>query len=410
MSRDRFDEILGQRLGEFREEPPTGMFDRIEATLGKAQPVPVRRPLWSRPIVRYASTAVAAACIFAGVVIVSRRAADRHVQPTVAEVPTVQQATAAPVSESTTASVVTVKRRKPHVKHKPMAVAITSEAPEEQMTTTPSEATKTVPAATEPKPKAPVKITKADKKRMSDSELEEYWRQVLAEDAPRRHGRNYPAELSLYAANVGFDRGNISVSNISANPLLVTEAATTKGMSTFAAAAPAGITPPKLKHFMPVTIGFTLGYALNNWMAIESGVTYTNMFSRSENWGSMSSYQRRRDLHFIGIPVAATFNLANVYNLSLYARIGGAAEKCVSAVDRYYIDGAVNSTEPLSADGLQFSVDDVAGLNYAVVKGWGIYVESGISYYFPSGRQPESYRTENPLGMTARAGIRFTFR
>ena len=64
--RDKFEQLLMERLGEFREEPSEGLFDRIEATLldvPMATQTAMKISLWRRPAVRWALSAVAAAVV-----------------------------------------------------------------------------------------------------------------------------------------------------------------------------------------------------------------------------------------------------------------------------------------------------------------------------------------------------------
>ena len=74
--RDKFEQLLMERLGEFREEPSEGLFDRIEATLLDVQvatQTATKISLWRRPAVRWALSAVAAAVGLFGVVLVVGR-------------------------------------------------------------------------------------------------------------------------------------------------------------------------------------------------------------------------------------------------------------------------------------------------------------------------------------------------
>ena len=59
-------------------------------------------------------------------------------------------------------------------------------------------------------------------------------------------------------------------------------------------------------------------------------------------------------------------------------------------------------------DGLQFSVDAGLGVEFLLSRRVGLYVDPGVSYYFPC-NQPRSLRTEKPLLLNFDVGLRFNF-
>ena len=424
MKKDRYDsleQLLAEQLGEFREEPSEGLFDRIEATLLEVSAAPVvakKVPLWRRPAMRIAlATAVAASVLFGVVVFIDRTTTESEMEPlnevVVAQVqttPTVEIDWEGIKTEGLAQSVSVPKRR--------MVVAKVSE---QQMTQTIAEPTaEAEQGATKqsveerPKRKTTATTTKRQRQpRKSDEEIEAYWRAVLGlDEEPRRLGLTHPTEISLYAANMGFNQGDITHRNIANGSMMVNEHSLLSGES--------GLTSPNvfrapqkhntLKHYMPVSVGLAASYAITDWMALETGLVYTHLHSRSDNEGQQSNYTCKRDMHYLGLPLGATFRFANWDRFGLYGRLGTTLEHCISAKDTYFMNSKKDTFAKLDTHGLQLSLDAAAGANYMLWGGVGLYAEAGVSYWTSLAPHPDNYRTENPLSLTCRFGLRFTFR
>ena len=84
---------------------------------------------------------------------------------------------------------------------------------------------------------------------------------------------------------------------------------------------------------------------------------------------------------------------------SLYLGAGGMAEKCVSAKF-----GSKSVSEP----GLQWSLIGAAGAQYRLGGMVGLYFEPEAAYYLTETRL-QTARTDNPLSLTLRLGVRLSF-
>ncbi|MBR3853096.1 MAG: outer membrane beta-barrel protein, partial [Tidjanibacter sp.] len=431
MKEDRYDsleQLLAERLGEFREEPSEGLFDRIEATLAggvgaapavepfvaEAEPAaptveqkPVVVPLWRRPVVRWALSAVVAASLFVGVMLVVDSSAPKEemvaieaeINGELGNMPTEEPAELGDDAMMAEQVSMPVARRVATIKSVALTQKAQNEVAEESQ---PAPQEPTTVAEEENSPKATTTrrtSTRKKQPRKSDEEIEAYWRAVLGlDEEPRRLGLAHPTEISLYAANVGFNQGNMILENVKSNSMGVNEHAVLGG--------DAGISGPNifkapqmnnsLKHFMPVSVGLTASYALADWMALETGLIYTHLHSRSDNEGQMSTYVRKRDMHYLGIPLGVSFRFANFDRWGLYGKLGTTLEHCVSAKDTEFINGKRDKLFDLETPGLQLSLDAVAGVNYMLWGGVGLYGEAGVSYWQSLATHPENYRTENP--------------
>lgn len=421
--RDKFEQLLMERLGEFREEPSEGLFDRIEATLldvPMATQVATKIPLWRRPAVRWALSAVAAAVVLFGVVLFVGRnngapqevLLAESVEATIQTTPIVelvaQEATVEDIVAKVSAPKTDVKRVASVANDALVAVAIVEA--EEQHSTSEQKVEESTP---QKQRTSSYKSTRVKQPRKSDEEIEAYWRAILGlDEEPRRLGLSHPTEVSLYAANVGFNQGDMILRNIASGSMVVNEHslpygdAGLSGSNVFKAPQRNN----QLKHYMPVSVGLTASYALADWVALETGLVYTHLYSRSDNEGQMSNYVCKRDMHYLGVPLGVSFRFAGLDRWGLYGKLGATFEHCVSAKDTYLVDNKRDYAANLNTSGLQLSLDAAAGVNYMLWGGVGLYGEAGVSYWQSFAQHPANYRTENPLSLTCRLGVRFTFR
>ncbi len=455
--RDIFDQLLGDKLSEMREMPSEGLFDRIEATLaamGQATPVATQEaeqqvaeapevveqqpkrvvPLWSRQWVRTSVAVAAAIALFVGVVVMTDQSAPEEVvvaevqpeQPTLpdqqpeveiqGEQPSVQEWLAA----ATPHNLLSSSSQQQH----PASVKAAGESSVNEGEADNIKQSTEVVADNSKKSATTKKLTstqhtKRKSQRKSNAEIEEYWRSVLGEDyyyADEEDGLRLlaPTDVSLYASNVGFNQGHIQVNNLANSAMLVSEQAAQGGDGSLAGTPTFMKAPRKevseLKHYMPVSVGLNATFALGEWLALESGVTYTNLYSKSNNSGKVSTYHYTQNLHYIGVPLAVNINLVNFGSLSLYGKAGGSIEFCVAAKKRQYIDGAINIVEDINTEGVQIGLNAAAGVNYRLVDNLGLFAEAGVGYWTATKPQPSSWRSEHPLGFSLMAGLRFAFR
>lgn len=434
--RDKFEQLLMERLGEFREEPSEGLFDRIEASLLDVPMAPqvvevapqveevatkgdTITPLWRRPAVRWALSVVAAAVVLFGVVLFVGRDSGvpqevllaESVEATIHTTPIVEL-----VAQEATVEDIVAKVSAPKVNIKRVATVV------DKTSLVVAKAEESQPAPEQPAPESEsrpqkrttsYKATRANNPRKSDEEIEAYWRAILGlDEEPRRLGLAHPTEVSLYAANMGFNQGDMILRNIASGSMVVNEHSLPYGDAGLSGANvfKAPQRNNRLKHYMPVSVGLTASYALADWMALETGVVYTHLYSRSDNEGQMSNYVCKRDMHYLGIPLGVSFRFAGWNRWGLYGKLGATFEQCVSAKDSYFVNGKKDIVANLDTSGLQLSLDAAAGVNYMLWGGVGLYGEAGVSYWQSLAQHPDNYRTENPLSLTCRIGVRFTFR
>lgn len=161
-------------------------------------------------------------------------------------------------------------------------------------------------------------------------------------------------------------------------------------------------------HRVPVTFGIDVSYPIGPRFSLESGLSYT--FLRSDSRQDRDfAYTLRQDLHYLGIPLSVAWSFTGRRPLDVYVRGGGMIEKSIYATRTKVYTGphAVGrERERIYVKGVQFSLHAALGVSYTFGNRLGIYFEPGAAYYMEKSSQPLSYRTEHPVSLSLRAGVR----
>lgn len=168
-----------------------------------------------------------------------------------------------------------------------------------------------------------------------------------------------------------------------------------------------------VKHHLPIRAGVSAAYNLNDRLAIESGITYTNLTSSIRKGSESHYFTGKQKLYYIGLPLNLKYRIFSWQRLDLYASAGVLMEKCVSAkLDKKYIIDYQNrgsETENLSDKPLQWSANASLGVQCRLVNSISLYAEPGISYYFKDGTDIPTIYKDKPLNFKINLGLRFTF-
>lgn len=412
---DKFAEALGDKLRALSEEPPVGMFDRIEQTLNTTSGVSRGAvvPLWRRSLVRGAAAAMVAAVFALVMVVTLRDNAPEEVAVLAEQVAHSNELTEEVVAQSITPEPERLAKsvaKAPKIIYAPVAQEVVVEENEEVEETAITESVQT--PSEEKTPTTKRERRRGNRKRsvrQNQQELEDYWREAMAANEGESGG-SFPVEVELYAANFGFNNGNVERNNVANSPMFVKEQnATAEGSSYFSPSLVKSDSASNLEHFMPITAGVTVSLMVSDWLSVDSGLLYTNVYSRSDTSGALSHYERRRTLDYLGVPLALSVYFANFNNLSLYGRVGCTAELCINAKDKTYMDGGLVQKYTLDVPAFTLSLDAAVGATYSLWNGVGLFGEVGCAYWNAPMGYVENYRTVNPLSLSSRVGLRFTF-
>lgn len=433
---DRFELELGDKLRGFREEPPAGMFERIEKTLAAtgvasvasptatstpdAAPAPTL-PLWSRGWFRAIAATSAAAVVVVAVLLGVRSGEQEGLWMP-------DEVVCSNILTLDTPMTMVAKPKLPLVSGASVDGDVHSSTPKVDLalaTTIPAEPTKeelslaATLGATEPtiessrnqtdKSRQTTKSRRSRSENRDTSKWEEYWRSVIAEEESNQE-RILPTEIGVYMAGGGVTRGNVRMDNVAHSQMFVQEHNSVAGEGFLGPVMVNQQKTTKLEHSIPLTIGVTARFPLTDWLSLESGLLYTRLSSHSESSGLISSYELRRSMDYLGVPLAFSLRMADVGRVGIYGRVGVTGELLISAQDSFYLDGRFNRTEQLSEARLvTVSLDAAAGVDMWLWGGVSLFGEVGCSYWQAPANYPENYRTIHPLSFDLRFGLKYTF-
>lgn len=170
---------------------------------------------------------------------------------------------------------------------------------------------------------------------------------------------------------------------------VATQSAKVKKPRTWAVKAFAGTALPADEgtYKMPVSAGVTVEKKLNRYLAVESGLLYSNLRSEGQH------------LQYLGIPVKLNFTFVETPKLDLYATIGGIADKCIA--------GAPNND--FKNEPIQLAVTAGVGINYKINDRIALFVEPGVSRHFKTDSKLATVRTERSANFNLLCGIRMMY-
>ena len=167
---------------------------------------------------------------------------------------------------------------------------------------------------------------------------------------------------------------------------------------------PQNETPMKASHHLPIRFGLKIGYQLSERWALQTGITYTYLYSEFTLVNSQQPAIEQR-LHYVGIPLGISYQIWKNSNFRLYASAGATAEKCVKNSQESG-DTKINSL-PDGEKPLQWSVNTALGAEFQPTKQLGIYLEPSLGYYFKDSTPLEHYYKEHPLSPAIEFGLRW---
>jgi len=176
------------------------------------------------------------------------------------------------------------------------------------------------------------------------------------------------------------------------------------------------------KYDLPLTFAFTFGIPLVKRLYLNTGIQYTYIHSKIENFESDTRTLISRDnqeLHYLGVPLMLSYRIVDKNIFKLYVSGGGVVEKGLLETHNIKVFNELNTESIIvptdnknrSIPGVQFSLNANIGASITLVKGLSLYAEPGLAWYIPATKypQPISRRTKNPIFFSITAGLRFNF-
>ena len=167
----------------------------------------------------------------------------------------------------------------------------------------------------------------------------------------------------------------------------------------------------EVNHRLPVRMGLSLRYRLNDKWSLESGLAYTRLISDYKTVSSHERVNTEQTLSYVGIPVTASYQLWQSRYINFYVSGGGMVEKMVKGrLHHEFVTARQERTESLSIRPLQFSVNGSVGAAFNLNRLFSIYAEPGVGYYFDNGSNVPTYYQENPFSFNLNVGLRFNIK
>lgn len=155
-------------------------------------------------------------------------------------------------------------------------------------------------------------------------------------------------------------------------------------------------------HNHPISFGLTVGYPINSWLSLSSGLVYTKLSSTFTTLMPNHQIQRHQKLHYIGVPLNLQAHLLQWHGFSLYLSAGAQADWNVKAESN--TDGV---NQVMDKDRMQWSVGSSLGLAYHIIPQLSLYAEPGVIHYIDNGSTINNYFKDKPTSFNLQLGLRF---
>jgi len=151
------------------------------------------------------------------------------------------------------------------------------------------------------------------------------------------------------------------------------------------------------KHLPPITFGVSIGINLSKRFTIITGLDYSLYLSHKEITSSKGVRNEMQQIHYLGLPIKCDYTIYSNKSFEWYIGGGFEVEKCVSAS---------SGTTSFKEKNFLWSAVATTGIQYNITKNISLYCEPYCSYLL-SETNLFSYRTENPVTISAKLGLRF---
>ncbi|HCC86781.1 MAG TPA: hypothetical protein DEQ17_00565 [Prevotella sp.] len=159
---------------------------------------------------------------------------------------------------------------------------------------------------------------------------------------------------------------------------------------------------PKRKshHAQPVKVGVSLGYRLSDRWAVNTGVTYSYL---SSNFTEDVDVVDRQKLHYVGVPLTASYSFLRTKRAEVYVTAGGEVEKLVKG------STGLDDSEPqkLTEKRPQWSVKAAVGGAFHFTPSLSLYAEPGVTHYFDNHSSVDNVYKDRPTSFSLNVGLRF---
>lgn len=215
--------------------------------------------------------------------------------------------------------------------------------------------------------------------------------------------------------SVGMGAGTVSIGSDNVVPLYLMNNASLRSeslMTMNAAYLDKELPKTDIQHKTPVSFGLSVSYGLTPRWALQSGLNYTYL---SSSWTTNGIYQgkTKQKLHFLGIPLAVAYQIAEWKQVRFYASAGVMAEINVAGQQSTCLLNAgqemTRFNEHVRMNKLLWSANGHVGAAYPLLRFVSAFAEVGASYYVDNGSPIETIHREKPFNVDLQVGLRLGF-
>lgn len=384
MKQEEWAERLNNHLKDYHQEPSRDLWEGIEASLdkqakGQTRHIALRRWMMAAAII---------GVLFGGAYLMWN---NEPVQPQVAQVKATNHADKEEAPVATQADITPDAAVK--APEKLVAQVVTAAKAVIQIAETAMQTESEVPEPTE-------KATQPDEtanKPKEDTPSPQVHHPLSAEPKAYSHAKHQQQKpmrltMGLFAQGNTNDMNNKNA--VIMNPQLMHRVAATRAFL--------ADYEEQESHNQPISFGLSVGYPLNSWLSLSSGLVYTKLNSTFTTLMPNHQIQRHQKLHYIGVPLNLQAHLLQWHGISLYLTAGAQTDWNIKAESN--TDGV---NQVMDKDRMQWSIGGSLGLAYHIIPQLSLYAEPGIRHYMDNGSTINNYFKDKPTSFNLQLGLRF---
>lgn len=155
----------------------------------------------------------------------------------------------------------------------------------------------------------------------------------------------------------------------------------------------------KAHHRQPIKLGIGVSYRIDRHWSVGTGVTYSYL---SSDFTAEGMPKETQHLHYVGIPLAASYSVLRGRRAELYVTGGGEVEKLVkgSMGSDYHESDKLTESRP------QWSVKAAVGGAWHFSPTVSVYAEPGFSYHFDNHSDIVNVYKDRPASLSLNIGLR----
>ena len=166
------------------------------------------------------------------------------------------------------------------------------------------------------------------------------------------------------------------------------------------------------KYAQPITAGITASFEINRRWSVITGLEYSRLSSRARSGIDTVAVSNRQVIHYLGVPVGASYSLWKRKNINIAASAYGRLDIPVASsnVIEHHNGSIITYTQTLPMKvPLQWSLGAGLGFQYTLGGNISVYAEPQLQYHFNPGGNVRTTWTERPLDFAVPIGIRFNW-